>query len=399
MRPILLSFQRITREGLNTAIEWFPLLAPAVITLTYLLQTCQLPCELHHLLVPLAPSHRGWMEPHQQRHMAPGNYFPGWWDLRRQPPGQEDGDDDNSHLQVSTVRACGTLSYPHVADLWCDNTVFHTPAQHVDMTHHEIPFDISVGNDALFLMQRGAIKKRRTTEPSQSTTPIVQAFHVYRLSTTYELVPAPPPEPGSDVPGHILGLMSTHLGFETTEPARCHPISATIQGMMTLPAFIYEHSGDSFSQQYTDDILALVDITIRGQDNTEHKIRRVLWLRTASTRSALLNTLRCGDICEVMNPPEYSSTTVFGLNWTQFEDTLTLGTTLRSSSRQTSRLRRHCLAFVLLKSQTERDVSSSTPHPLTAPRKRMIKQGTIGYPPRKSNPLNLEMGRPRNFLI
>ena len=171
------------------------------------------------------------------------------------------------------------------------------------MTHHEIPFDISVGNDALFLMQRGAIKKRRTTESSQSTTPIVQAFHVYRLSTTYELVPAPPPEPGSDVPGHILGLMSTHLGFEATEPARCHPISATIQGMMTLPAFIYEHSGDSFSQQYTDDILALVDITIRGQDNTEHKIRRVLWLRTASTRSALLNTLRCGDICEVMNPP------------------------------------------------------------------------------------------------
>ena len=303
LRPILLSFQQITREGLSTAIEWFPLLTPPVITLPYLQQTCQLPCELHHLLVPRAPSHRGWLEPHQQRHVTPGNYIPGWWDIRRQPPGSEDGGDDNSHLQVSTVRACGTLSYPHVSDLWCDNTVFHTPAQHVDMTYHEIPHDISVGQDALVLMQRGAIKKRRTTESSQSTTPIVQAFHVYRLSTTYELVPAPPPEQGADVPGHILGLMSTHLGFEATEPARCHPISATIQGMMTLPAFIYEHSGDSFSQQYTDDILALVDITIRGQDNTEHKIRRVLWLRTASTRSALLNTLRCGDICEVMNPP------------------------------------------------------------------------------------------------
>ena len=303
LRPILLSFQQITREGLGTAIEWFPLLAPSVITLPYLQQTCQLPCELHHLLVPLAPSHRGWMAPQQQRHVVPGNYVPGWWDTRRQPPGPEDGGDDNAHLQVSTVRACGTLSYPHVLDLWCDNTVLHTPAQQVDMTHHEIPHDISVGNDALFLMQSGAIKKRRTTESSQSTTPIVQAFHVYRLSTTYELVPAPPPEQGSDVPGYILGLMSTHLGFEATEPARCHPISATIQGLMTLPAFIYEHSGDRFSQQYTDDILALVDITIRGQDNTEHKIRRVLWLRTASTRSALLDTLRCGDICEVMNPP------------------------------------------------------------------------------------------------
>ena len=303
LRPILLSFQQITREGLSTAIEWYPLLAPSVITLPYLQQTCQLPCELHHLLVPLAPTHRGWMAPHQQRHIVPGNYIPGWWDMRRQPPGPEEGVDDNSHLQVSTVRACGTLSYPHVSDLWCDNTVFHTLAQHVDMTHQEIPHDISDGNDALILMQRGAIKKRRTTESSPSTTPIVQAFHVYRLSTTYELVPAPPPEQGSDVPGHILRLISTHLGFEATEPARCHPISATIQGMMALPAFIYEHNGDSFSQQYTDDILALVDITIRGQDNTEHKIRRVLWLRTASTRSALLNTLRCGDICEVMNPP------------------------------------------------------------------------------------------------
>ena len=241
LRPILMSFQQITMEGLNAVIDWHPLLAPPVITLSYLQRTCQIPCELHHLLVPLAPTHRGWMESHQQRHVVPGNFIPAWWDMRRRPPAAPEGTDENSHLQLPVVQACGTLSYPHVSDRWCDNTVSHTPEQLLDMAHLEISKDTSDGSDALHLMQHGATKRRRTIESSPSTTPSVQAFHVYRLSTTYELIPAPPPEQGSDVPGYILGLISTHLGFEATEPARCHPITATIQGLMTLPAFIYEH--------------------------------------------------------------------------------------------------------------------------------------------------------------
>ena len=132
LRPILMSFQQITMEGLNAVIDWHPLLAPPVITLSYLQRTCQIPCELHHLLVPLAPTHRGWMESHQQRHVVPGNFIPAWWDMRRRPPAAPEGTDENSHLQLPVVQACGTLSYPHVSDRWCDNTVSHTPEQLLD---------------------------------------------------------------------------------------------------------------------------------------------------------------------------------------------------------------------------------------------------------------------------
>ncbi len=181
---------------------------------------------------------------------------------------------------------------------WCDSLWKQDSLAGLDLTVEE---EINM-EESVVLMQRGAVQRGRLRE-SPSTTPTIQAFHVFRITTHYVLMPAPRPGEGVDVPGYIIGLMSRQFGFDADEPASYHPVQATIDGLQNLPAFIYEHSGDRFSQLYSDDILGLVDIVIRGAEGGEHRIRRVLWLRMASTRSYLLATLRCGEICEVMHPP------------------------------------------------------------------------------------------------
>ena len=279
LRPILMSFQEITAEGLSQTITWLPILSPPAFTLQDIQFLSHLNCEAHHLLIPRAASVRGWMTTDQQRHVVPGAFIPVWWDQRRPDPNRppQNGQPEEEHDEPE------------------HNALLQFPPQQEDReADHE---------EGLILMQRGTMKRSRTKDSSPSTTPTIQAFHVFRLSTSYVLMPAPRPGAGADVPGYLLGLMSKQFGFSEDEPASCHPVRATVDGLQNLPTFIYEHVGDRFSQQYTDDILALVDIDIRGVDRGDHRIRRVLWLRTASTRMALLATLRCGDICEVMDPP------------------------------------------------------------------------------------------------
>ena len=279
LRPILMSFQEISREGLSSITTWQPILSPPAFTLQDIQQVGHVDCEAFHLLIPQAARVRGWMGLNQQRHVVPGSYIPVWWDQRRVDPSQP-GDEQPLAPQEETDRdSLLQLSMQPTLD-------------------HDANLD-----EGVVLMQRASVKKRRTEDPSPSTTPTIQAFHVFRLTTSYALMPAPRPTEDADVPGYLLGLMSRQFGFPAEEPASCHPVQATIEGLHNLPTFIYEHVGDRFSQLYTDDILALVDIVIKGHDRGEHRIRRVLWLRTASTRAALLGTLRCGDICEVMDPP------------------------------------------------------------------------------------------------
>lgn len=81
-RPILLSFQQISAQGLSSEVDWLPWLSGEVITLQSILQASPLRCEPRNLLVPLADRARGWMGTQQQRHVAPGSYIPVWWDLR-----------------------------------------------------------------------------------------------------------------------------------------------------------------------------------------------------------------------------------------------------------------------------------------------------------------------------
>eukprot|EP00434_Breviolum_minutum_P036174 symbB.v1.2.032044.t1/scaffold3792.1/size50249/2 len=82
LRPTLLSFQQISAQGLGNEVLWLPWLAEEVVTLRSIHGASALQCEPQNLLVPLADRARGWMQSHQQRHVAPGAYLPIWWDLR-----------------------------------------------------------------------------------------------------------------------------------------------------------------------------------------------------------------------------------------------------------------------------------------------------------------------------
>ncbi len=306
LRPILMSFQEINAEGLSQEVTWLPLLVPPSFTLEDIAQQEQVPAEAHQLLVPQAARVRGWMSTQQQRQVVPGAYIPVWWDLRRRDPNlallaADAAEGDEHALLQNHGSQTGPVGpgYPHVADLWGDSLWKQDSLADLDST---ADWEINI-EESVMLMQRGVAHRRGRQRNSPSTTPTVQAFHVFRITTHYMIMPAPRPEEGADVPGYIIGLMSRQFGFDIDEPASYHPIQATIDGLQNLPAFIYEHSGDRFSQLYTDDILGLVDIVIRGAEGGEHRIRRVLWLRMASTRSYLLATLRCGEICEVMHPP------------------------------------------------------------------------------------------------
>ena len=81
-RPILMSFQQISAQGLSNEVDWLPSLSGDVVTLQSILQASSLACEARNLLVPLADRARGWLGTQQQRHVAPGAYIPIWWDLR-----------------------------------------------------------------------------------------------------------------------------------------------------------------------------------------------------------------------------------------------------------------------------------------------------------------------------
>ena len=81
-RPILLSFQQISAQGLSGEVDWLPCLSGDVITLRSIHQASSLGCEIWNLLVPLADRTRGWLGTQQQRQVAPGDYIPIWWDHR-----------------------------------------------------------------------------------------------------------------------------------------------------------------------------------------------------------------------------------------------------------------------------------------------------------------------------
>ena len=278
MRPILMSFQQISASGLHSEITWQPILAPPAFSLQFIQQVGHVECEAHHLLIPQAARARGWMTTEQQRHVVPGTFIPVWWDLRRRRTNlesrtEEEDDEHHSLLQHSlSLETLDGLCHPHVFDLWCDGQD-HPVSQGREVNSGRQPLhEITNQIEASSLMQRGSVRKRKSQESSPSTTPGVQAFHVFRLTSSYALMPAPPPDTENDVPGYILGLMSQHFGFPADEQARCHPIHATISDLTTLPAFIYEHGGDSYTQLYSDDVLTLVDI---------HRHQRYWWRRTS----------------------------------------------------------------------------------------------------------------------
>ena len=189
LRPILMSFQEISREGLSQTITWQPILSPPAFTLQDIQQVGHIECEAFHLLIPQAARARGWMTTNQQRHVVPGSFIPVWWDLRRTDPSQPDAEQPIPHLDEpdhdSLLQMSSQLTIGHDANL----------------------------DEGIVLMQRASAKRRRTQDPSPSTSPTIQAFHVFRLTTSYALMPAPRPTEDADVPGYLLGLMSKQFGF------------------------------------------------------------------------------------------------------------------------------------------------------------------------------------------
>ena len=320
LRPILVTYQQLDERGLSPDIWWKPLLVPQTINLQILADECPADCEPHHILAPLGTEDRRWMANNQNRPMVGGRYIPVWWDMRRRPPltqleaptTDQENDDPNLFQMAAHRKPLPRLSSPHVLDLWCGPSVL-TDDPFCDVTN--LP-------EGTCLMQRAAGKRRKMGPMSRSasdTTPQAQAFHVFRAPSHYHLLPINAPTADADRLGHLTGTLSRHFGFPSDDPAQCHAILSPIADLEELPAFIYEHGSDSFQQMFSDDVLALVDITIHGSNSGVHRTRRTHWLRLATTRKSLLATLRCGDICVVLNDPP-CSVSHNSIPWAEYDD-------------------------------------------------------------------------------
>lgn len=237
-RPILLSFQQISAQGLSSEVDWLPCLSGDVVTLQSILQVSSLGCESRNLLVPLADRARGWLGTQQQRHVAPGAYIPVWWDLRWNADPEP----------APRGEAIDTPVDPH-------------------------------DHDDLSLMQRAQCSDTPTSEGHRTV-------HTFRISAKHRFVSL-----------QLNDIEITQQLMQAWQATRRDPIVAYHRVMETPTdlvgtsddVLLLEFASDAERRLRTDDALLLVDIYLQGTgpDDTQW-FRRVVWGRHLMSHQDIL---------------------------------------------------------------------------------------------------------------
>ena len=277
-RPILLSFQQISAQGLSGEVDWVPCLTGDVVTLESIHQVGALDCESRNLLVPQADRTRGWLGTQQRRHVAPGAYIPIWWDRRWNadpepaPRGEEINTpvdphdfDDLSLLQGLLVRQQGRSDQEEdVLSLMQTRASSRSPRRATPMSasSHEDESRVPVHT-----FRMSSSYKKVVLDKSQELTYTQQLTRLWQL---------PPHSP-------IIALHQVWHG-----PA---DLESSAKAMLLL-----ELASDRNRQAIADDQMILVDITLESSGDSA-AIRRVLWTRRFMTRPSFLHLLSVQEFC------------------------------------------------------------------------------------------------------
>ena len=260
LRPILLSFQQISAQGLGDEVVWLPWLTGDVITLGSIHQAGAIMCEPHNLLVPFADRAQGWMGTQQRRQVAPGAYIPIWWDLR-----------------------------------WNADPV---PAPRLQPVDDE--------DDASLMQSGGGREVSRSPRRVDDTPPLSTQssaahllVHAFRLSREHRVIPLD--RSGSQ-------SLSAQVRRHWAAPARqgyvdLHLVSSPPMDLDSTAdeTYIVEFAADRQRQADPADKLILVDIKIQEDNPTVSgsHIRRVLWTRGFMAREDMLHLLASAGLCKL----------------------------------------------------------------------------------------------------
>ena len=276
-RPILLSFQQISAQGLNGEIDWVPCLTGDVVTLDSIHQVSALECQSRNLLVPQADRAHGWLGTQQQRHVAPGAYIPIWWDLRWNADPEPAPRRDAIHTPVD----------PHDLD---------------DLSLLQKPFDGQQrGNDQeedeLSLMQRSASRSPRRTIPGSATSSDDEnrvPVHTFRMSASYRKVVLERSQEMTYIPQLTrLWQVPPHNPLLAVHQVWHGPADLESDAKATL---LLELASDRNRQAIADDQMVLVDVALESLGDST-TIRRVLWTRRFMTRPSFLHLLSVQEFC------------------------------------------------------------------------------------------------------
>ena len=262
LRPTLLSFQQISAQGLGNEVLWLPWLAEEVVTLRSIHGASALQCEPQNLLVPLADRARGWMQSHQQRHVAPGAYLPIWWDLRWSADPEPIPRSDASGQQEQGEQE---------------------------------------EEESLSLMQRAASRSPRRTTPISASSheddnraPV----HTFRMSASYRKVVLDRSQEMAYIPQLTrLWQLPPHNPLIAIHQVWHGPVDLEDGAKATL---LLELAADRNRQAIADDQMVLADIALESLGDSTI-IRRVLWTRRFMTRPSFLHLLSVQEFC---NSPE-----------------------------------------------------------------------------------------------
>jgi len=260
LRPILLSFQQISAQGLGDEVVWLPWLTGDVITLGSIHQASAIMCEPHNLLVPFADRAQGWMGTQQRRQVAPGAYIPIWWDLR-----------------------------------WNADPV---PAPRLQPVDDE--------DDASLMQSGGGREVSRSPRRVDDATPLSTQssaahllVHAFRLSREHRVIPLDRSSSQS---------LSAQVRTQWAAPARqgyvdLHLVSSPPMDLDSTAdeTYIVEFAADRQRQADPADKLILVDIKIQEDNPTVSgsHIRRVLWSRGFMAREDMLHLLASAGLCKL----------------------------------------------------------------------------------------------------
>jgi len=265
-RPILLSFQQISAQGLGEEVAWLPWLSGDVVTLGSIHQASAIACEPQNLLVPLADRAQGWMSTWQQRHVAPGAYIPVWWDLR-----------------------------------WNAD-----PAPVPRQEPVDIPADPQDEDEASLMQRGGGRECSRSPRRAEDATPLSTQStstqllaHIFRISREHRVLPLDRTSSQT-----LSEQVRTHWaaperhGYTDLHIVSWPPVDLESTADET---YIAEFAVDRQRQADPADRLILADIKIQ-EDNptvTGSHIRRVLWSRAFMMREDMLHLLSSAGLCKL----------------------------------------------------------------------------------------------------
>ena len=249
LQPMLVALRQISSTGVGPPF-WCASLFPSQFTAEDIRNECAPQCERHHLLIPMGGALRRWMSPYNTRQSTPGLFLPGWYDFRLQP---------------------------------------FVPAYEVD-------------EEATNLMQRSATRSPRrpqaVTPSSTDSGATTVLAHVFHMSAEHRLMVLD----RATADTYAQQIQNSwrwpqHVHFIDLHAVQCPPQDLEVTSHLT---FIVELSVDRNRWAVDTDKLVLLDVRLldRGLADTQHHLRRVLWMRRQMSRIAVLHLASASSMCE-----------------------------------------------------------------------------------------------------